>query len=307
MSNNVIPAWIYTSYVDAVVQQLQTKGYLLSGTALAPTSATGTEVQWFTGGRMETEEIDRSMEEGALSNPARANVKASFKDYAAMAAVKNVDINNIKPNELNQLAIEGAAAIGRRSDWIQLDVMYQAAVDTEVETIGDGSAEIDILDLMEAEGTVMGIGDASVQTMFCALPMFAFQKLLLYKEFNHADYTGPDLPFKSMTPRRTWGFTNYFVLPDEYFKRPELGGGTIHDDTGEFYAPFWWKGAVGFARRDPPADPKMQYVVKERTTYVDNLIGGTAKVLQPDAVKFLRFKWKKPSRFLETVQSVDIT
>jgi hypothetical protein len=306
-TDNVIPQWVYTSYVDTVVQQLQTKGHLVAGTAMGPTSVLGNEVKWFTGGRLETEEIDRTMEDASVQDPDRGNLSANFKDYGAMAFVKGVDINNIKPNELNQLGIEGAAAIGRRSDWIQLETMYAAAAATEVETIGDGSEDIDIPDLQQAEGTIMGIGDATVQSMFCALPMFAYQQLCNYKEFNHADYTGPDLAYKSMAPRKTWGFTNYFVLPNEYFMRTEMGGGSIDDDTGFFLAPMWWKGAVGFARRDPPAAPKMQYVVPKRGTFIDNQVGGIAKVLQPDAIKYLKFKWRKPRRFIETVNSIDVT
>lgn len=294
MSTNVIPAWVYTSYVDGVVQQLQTKGFLLSGTAMAPTSITGNEVKWFTGGRLETEKIDRSQGEGKKSNPARGNLSGNFENFGAMAEVKGVDINEIKPNELTQLEREGAAAIGRRSDWIQLDEMFKEAEASNIATIGDGTTDIDVLQIMEGEGDIMGIGDADVQSMFCVLPIYAFMRLLLIKEFNNADYTGPDLPFIRMSQRRTWSFTNFFVLPDEYFTRTEMGSGV--KGSGNFYGFIWWKGAVGFQRRDPPASVKMQYVVKERTTYIDNQIGGLAKVLQPDAIKRLHFNWSKPAR-----------
>ena len=302
MTTNVIPAWVFTSYVDGVVQLLQTKGHLLAGTAMAPTSVLGNEVKWFTGGRMETEEIDRSMEEAALQNPARSTITGNFTNYGAMAFIKGVDINEIKPNELSQLESEGAAAIGRRSDWIQLDEMWRAAEAAEVATIGDGTADLDILDLQLAEGDIMGIGDASIDSMFCGLPMYAFQRLLNIKEFNHADYTGPDLAFTKMAMKRTWGFTNYFVLPDEYFTRSPFSGAKL----ANFHGFMWWKGAIGFQRRDPPADVKMQYSVPMRGTYIDNQIGGLAKVLQGTACKRLLFNWSKPARFIDTVNMVAV-
>lgn len=299
MSEHVIPAWTYTSYVDGVVQKLQTKGHLLAGTAMAPTSINGNEVQWFTGGRMETEKIVRTGgDDAAVQQPARGNIKANFEDFGAMAFIEGVDINNIKPNEMAQIETEGAAAIGRRSDWIQLFEMNARAEASDIETIGNGSADIDVLNLMEAEGKIMGIGDASIESMFCVLPIFAFQRLCLIKEFNNADYTGPDLAFTKMTMRRTWGFTNYFVLPNEYFMRPEMGVGGVSGVpvSGNFCGFMWWKGGIGFQRRDPPAAVKMQYVVPKRGTYIDHLIGGLSKTLQPDAIKRLHFNWSIPAR-----------
>ena len=291
MTQQVVPAWVYTYYKDGVVKQLQTDGYLLKGTAISG-EVQANEVQWFTGGRMETEEIDRSVEEASTQNPARGNFKATFKDYAAAATVKIVDMNKIKPSELEDLKMAGASAIGRRSDWIQLDEMKRAADASEIETIGDGSADIDALDVMDAVDTVLGIGDTSVNNVFCALPRSGFSQLMMYKEFANAEWVGPDLPFTKMaSAKRSWYGCSFFTLPDEYFTR---AGGAKNSTYFDGY--LWYGGGIGCEMNTPNLQTPITYLPTKRAWFLDNIIGGTAKVLQPSTVKRLRFKWRKPQR-----------
>lgn len=290
MTQQVVPNWVYTAYKDGVVKKLQTDGYLLKGTALAG-EVKANQVQWFTGGRMETEEIDRSVEEASTSNPERGNITATFKDYAAAAWVKIVDMNKIRPNELDDLKRAGASAIGRRSDWVHLDEFQRAAGAGEIATIGDGSTDIDVIDMMDVIDTISGIGDVSVDNLYCALPKSGMSQLAMYKEFANSQYVGPDMPFAKMTKSRTWWDCNFFTMPDEYFTRY---GGT--KTSGYFDGFVWWKGGIGFETNTPDLATPMSYVGPKRAWFLDNIFGATAKILQPDTVKRIRFKWRKPVR-----------
>lgn len=291
MSQNVVPGWVYTSYKEGVIPKLQTRGYLMAGTVMQG-DINGNEVQWFTGGRMETEEIDRSFGDAEIQHPARGNIKRNFKDYAAAAAVSIVDINKIKPNEMETLKVEGAAAIGRRSDWIILDELSRAAVAAEVATVGDGTANIDVLPILLARDDIAGIGDTSVNSIYCAIPEYAFSTLALIKEFANADWVGGDLPLMKLTSeRKTWRNINFFTFPDEYFTRQ----GNVKG-SGDFFGYIWWKGAIGFERNDPKLDVAISYLPLKRHWFFDNVIGGAAAVLQPDAVKRLWFNWAVPAR-----------
>lgn len=280
--------WFRRIYRDGVIQKLQARGWLLKGTAMAG-DMNGNEVRWLKGGRIEAEEIDRSMEDARMANAERTFIDATMKDYAAASFVKIIDLNKMGPNAIDQSKNEGAAAVGRKMDLIQLQEMNAAAEAGSVETIGDGTAVIDILDMQDSTGRILGIGAAELNMTFTALPMFAFQQLSNYKEFNSADYTGPDLAFTKMTTRRTWHFSQYIVLPDEYFEA--LGG----SKTTFFHGFQWNVQCIGFERNGELQTP-MNYLAMKRGWMIDNVFGAVSKVLQAEGIKRLKFKWQKPVR-----------
>jgi hypothetical protein len=286
-----VPAWVYTAYKDGVIPKLQTRGYLLQGTTTNG-SVEGTEVQWFTGGRMETEEVFRGFEQSKLQNPARGYIKRTFRDYAAAATVQIVDMNKVKPDELGHLQTEGAAAIGRRSDWITLDELWAQAQAGAISTVGDGTAPIDIVPLLKARDDIAGIGDIQTRSLFVAIPEYAFSQLCLVEEFSTQEWVGEKLPLTKLASEyKSFRGMSFFTLPDEYFVRQ----GDVKD-TGSFHGWMWWKGGVGMERNDPKLDVAISYLPLYRSWLFDNIIGGAAATLQPDACKRLWFKWTPAAR-----------
>jgi hypothetical protein len=283
-SNN----WFQTVWMPGVVQTIQSRGYLLRGTALNG-SINGSKARWLKGGRLVAQEIDRAVEELEAGNSVRSYVETDLKDYAAAEYVKITDLNKMPANEIAQAQMEAAMAIGREYDYIHLRELQRAAEASEVATIGDGSASIDILDTMNASGQIQGLGGDLGMT-FCVLPMFAYQRLLLVKEFNNADYTGPDLAFSKMTMSRTWHFTQYMVMPDKHFE--DCG---LKPASDEFYGFMWHQSALGFVNNGE-VTPIGQYQARLRSWLIDYQLNGAAKILQPTAAKRLHFAFVAPTR-----------
>lgn len=280
--------WFQTVWMPGVVQRLRSRGYLLKGMATKG-SIKGKTARWLKGGEMVAEEIDSAIEEIKPNNSPRSYVEADIKDYAAAEYIKIIDLHKMPANEIAQAQFEAAAAIGRKYDYIHLEELQRAAEASEIDTIGDGSAQIDILDVMDAEGQIVGQG-GDLGMSFCVLPMFAFQRLLLVKEFNSADYTGPDLAFTKMTMKRTWNFCQYLVLPDKHFEDAGL-----KPASDEFYGFMWHASALGFVNTGE-VQPIGQYQGRLRAWLVDYQLNGVSKLLQPDAAKRLHFEFSKPTR-----------
>lgn len=276
------PNWYTVQYDTRVNHVLQSEGFLLRGTTLPPVQVTGNELQFFILGRGEAEEMSQTVEMVKPANLGKDTVKVTMQDFQFAEFVRHGEPERISVEFRSSIQEAGAYALGRKFDRVILGAMDDE--DTDIDTIGDGTAAISPIDVSTAKGEINALGMMRMNEFFLPVPSMAWEQLKLYKVFNNADYTGPDLNFKNNTEAKTWNNVNFFQLPDEAFTSP---------DTGEVYTYLWNKRTVGFGSN---------YSIKTNITYenlftswlYNSTMSGAAKVLQVEGVRRLHINIAEP-------------
>jgi hypothetical protein len=276
------PNWYTTQYDTRVNHILQSEGFLLRGTTLPPVEVRGNTLEFFILGRGEATEMSQTVEMIVPQNLSKEKPIVTMADYQFAEFVRHGEPERISVEFKGAIQEAGAMTLGRKFDRIILQAMDDE--DTDIDTIGDGSAAISPIDVSTAKAEINAIGMMKMNEFFLPLPSMAWEQLKLFKVFNNADYTGPDLNFKNNTEAKTWNNVNHFQLPDEAFTSP---------DTGEIYTYLWNRRTVGFGSN---------YAIQTKITYenlytawlYNSTMSGAAKVLQEEGVRRLHIKISDP-------------
>lgn len=276
------PNWYTTQYDTKVTHVLQSEGFLLRGTTAAPVQVTGNELQFFLLGRGEATEMSQSVEMISPANLGKDTIKVTMKDFQFAEFVRHGEPERISVEFRSSIQEAGAMALGRKFDRVILQSMDDE--DTNVDTIGDGSDAISPIDVSTAKGEINALGMMKMNEFFLPVPSMAWEQLKLYKVFNNAEYTGPQLAFVNGVEAKTWNNVHHFQLPDEAFTSP---------DTGEVYTYLWNKRTVGFGS-NYALNTKITYENLFTSWLYNSTMSGAAKVIQPEGVRRLHINIGDP-------------
>lgn len=276
------PNWYTVQYDTKVNHILQSEGFLLRGTTAAPVDVVGNTLQFFFLGRGEATEMSQTVEMITPQNLGKTTLDVQMKDYQFAEWVRHGEPERIKVEFRSAIQEAGAMALGRRFDRIIMQSMDNEG--GAISTIGDGSAAVSPVDVSTGKAQINSIGMMKMNEFYCPVPSMAWEQLKLYKVFNNADYTGPDLNFKNNVEAKTWNNIHFFQLPDEAFTSP---------GTGQVYTYLWNRRTVGFGSN---------YAIKSHITYenpytawlYNSVMSGAAKVLQTAGVRRLHIKINDP-------------
>jgi|GEM_PF-867569 len=285
------PNWYTVQYDKRVNHLLQSEGFLLRGTTSPPVDVKGNTLQFFILGRGEASEMSQTVEMVQPANLGKDTIDVTMKDYQFAEFVRHGEPDRISVEFRTAIQEAGSMALGRKFDRVILQAMDNEAAN--IVTIGDGTAAISPVDCSQGKAEINALGMMRQNEFFLPVPSIAWEQLNLYKVFNHADYTGPELTFKSMGGAKTWNNIHFFQLPDEAFTSPA---------TGQFYTYLWNKRTVGFGSN---------YNIKSVITYenlftswlYNSTMSGAAKVIQTPGVKRLHMKLNEPLKLDDTFQT----
>lgn len=276
------PNWYTTQYDTRVNHILQSEGFLLKGTTLPPVDVRGNTLEFFILGRGEATDMSQTVEMVQPQNLGKEKPTVTMADFQFAEFVRHAEPERISVEFRGAIQEAGAMALGRKFDRVILQAMDDEAGD--IDTIGDGSAPISPIDVSTAKGEINALGMMKMNEFFLPVPSMAWEQMKLYRVFNNADYTGPDLNFKNGVEAKTWNSVNFFQLPDEAFTSPA---------TGEVYTYLWNRRTVGFGSN---------YAIKSVVTYenlftawlYNSTMSGAAKVLQEEGVRRLHIAIDEP-------------
>lgn len=222
-----VSTWFREEIKGLVRARYQADGGFLDGTTTPGESSAGTVKYPVGGGRIEMYELTGAIHRLSPSDTVLDMVTLVTRDFEAATYFRMQDEKRMGPSLKAKLATDMARAQRRKKDRIKLDALNALATagatqltegPTTVQTIGDGTARVDITNAIDATDQIHGAG--SEDELFWPIPNVWMSQLCMYKEFNNSDYIGPgDLPFAKSTKvkRKTFNGVHIFTMPDEYF------------------------------------------------------------------------------------------
>lgn len=304
MSQN-IANWYREVIKDKVTVQFQAHGGLLDGTMMGGDTQANT-VKFPIVGRTEVYKLTGAIEMVPTGGPSLTTVQVTMEDFEASDWWRVQDAYKAGPNEQQALAQIIVKAVRRKRDQIKIGALTAFANlgGSGVDTIGNGSAIIDVVDLEQARAEVAATGadDTGEVQVFCLLPAMWMSQLCFYKEFADARWVGADNAPFSKTQRsrmKTVRGVHYIEGPDEYF---------TEYDTGKLEAFMWHKESMGAEMPWNQEAPSMtQHHDRQGSPWLIKAgLGGAAIGIQGKGVKRLRFaKITKPTR--PAIETVDVS
>lgn len=271
------PIWFEQKYIRGTIAALQTDGFMTKGMAQLESNVKGSSVEWKLYGKGKATIMAPTVERRPVMNAGRSILTATMTDYEANDWINMTDLEKMSENE-QQIAQQTAAmAIGRAYDQVFFTAMD---VDTAIPTIGDGTQDISIVNLLQAQAQILAGGLNGSYDFFVALPALVFAQLLLYREFSNSDYNGDEYPLRKKLGAKQFLGMTIMPFPDEYFNAPAAG-------VLDGYA--WMKNAVGFST-NYDMKSRIDYVPTEKAYFAANTMGMCAKSLLSTGSRRLRFK-----------------
>lgn len=270
------PNWFEQKYVAGVIHAIQTEGFLLKPSVNEAGTIKGNQVTWKLAGSGVATEMSNAIENRPTMNADRTTVSATMKDYEANDWIKSTDIEKMPENEQQVSQKTGAMALGRKFDQLLIGAMDTAGA--AIETVGNGSAAISILDPMSAQGKIADLAVGSYE-YYCALPQVLLQQMELYREFASSDFVGAEAPMLKQVGARRWRGITFVPVPSAYLAVPA---------SNQIDGYLWVKDALGWAT-NYDLRSRIDYVPEKKAYFAANDMGGCAAVLLPDAIKRLRF------------------
>lgn len=271
------PAWFEQKYINGAIHKLQDSGYRLRGTTTDSDTIIGKTVTWKIAGKGEATEMSGSIEERPVMNADRQTVDGTMKDYEANEWINRVDLNKMSESEQQVAQQTAAMAMGRRFDKNIMRVMDAAG--TDITTIGNGSAPMDITHPMEASATILAQGYAAMPEIYMPIPQMVMLQLELYKQFSSADYVGTQ-PMMKLLGARTYKGVTYIPLPNEMFNVPS---------SGQFDTYVYQKAAVGHVP-NMALESRIDYVPTKKAWFAGNTVASAEAVLLPEGIRRMRFQ-----------------
>ncbi len=279
--------WLKEVIKDKVSISYQANGGYLDNTMMNGDTQAGL-VKFPIAGRVEAYKLTGAIQLVQASSPDLTTVQVQFDDYEASAWHRTQDMYKIGPNEQTTLATLISKSIRRQRDRIKWNALGTFVGLGGIDTIGDGTAPIDITDTEAAAAQIFGTGagEDDGDMLFCPMPEMWFSQMMFYKEFADARYAGPeDIPFSKAMRRtaKTVRRITYFTMPDEYFTGPA---------GDQLYSYMWARSAMGAETPWNKEAPSMtQHAEYEGSPWLIKAgVSGAAIGIQKPGVKRLHFK-----------------
>lgn len=284
-----VEAWFEKAYIKGATHKLQSQGFLLKGTTREPDRVNARDLVWRIAGTGEAREMSNTIERAQPMNAGRETVEGTIKDYQAADWIRHPDINKMSENEQQIVQQTASMALGRKFDRIIFDEFDTLGAG---DNIGDGTTDITLLDVMQAEAEIMGQGGNDME-LFCPLPSLAFKQLQLYEQFSSADYNGPDYPLARMTVRKKWGFCTYFMAPNQMFTF-DTGVGLEAWKTATWFQTYMWmKSCTGFGT-NYEMQSRITWENQYTAYFANNWMPGCAKIILPEGLRRIKMKFNAP-------------
>ncbi|MBO6893398.1 MAG: hypothetical protein JJ866_15755 [Roseibium sp.] len=255
------PNWYKEKIRGMVRQRYQAMGGYLDGTMVQGDGHAGT-IKFPVVGRVEAYEISGAIQKITNTNPNLDMISVQMRDFEASAWMRVQDARRQGPNEQAAVGRQLSNAIRRQRDHLKLEALQTfiegtstlADAPTTVMSIGDGSAVIDIINMMDMIDHIAATGaDDEDNMIFWAVPHQWLSQLEMYEEIKNSRYSGPEnLPFakSQKVKKRTVRGCHILALPSEYFTVGTGAYGTgssgrAFDDTGYLDTYMWSKDALG--------------------------------------------------------------
>ncbi|MFK8250192.1 phage capsid protein [Ancylobacter terrae] len=218
-----IDATFIQQYKDKVILEIQSEGFLLSGTMQSEEKIEGSKAIWPKIGAGKARKKQRA-QRAVPMNPDAGQTEALLETWEAFDYVYKYDLTRTNVKERDNLAKIGAQALGRASDEDIMGKLNAAAPTAGYRYVNGGAnafnAAYALTMVQKAQRAAKGVwrGDN-----FCPLPSLLWNQFLAAKQVSSSEYTGPDLPLAKMTSAKTWSGVHWFLAPDELFPVPSAG------------------------------------------------------------------------------------
>lgn len=269
------PAWFEQKYVAGAIHKLQSKGWLLKEAVNSTGEIKGNQVSWKIAGAGVATEMADGISDVPVMNADRSLITATMKDYEANDWIKTTDIEKMSENEQQVSQQTAAMAMGRKFDSVLLGTLD---ADASIQTIGDGTAAISILDVMTAQNAIADVGVGSYD-YFCTLPTALMSQLEVYREFSNSQYVGDEFPLLKQVGARRWRGVTFIPVPSAYLNVPA---------ANKIDAYLWVKDFVGLVP-NYAMQSRIDYVATKKAYLAANTMGMASASLMPEGVKRLRF------------------
>jgi predicted nucleic acid-binding Zn-ribbon protein len=276
------PAWFEQKYIAGAIHALQSDGYLTKGLTAAATSQKGNQVNWKVAGRGDASVMSEAVEDRPTLNADRTLVTGTMVPWEANEWILTTDLARMTEAEQQVAAQTCGYAMGRAFDRIlftELDAQAGA-----ITTIGNGTANLDLINLLDGQQQIMAQGITGDMVINVAVPFRWQAALMLLRGYSSADYI-QDSPLLKKIGARNYLGMRIIPMPDEYFAIPA-------SNQADGY--MWASSAVGFAT---PSDDKgmiematrIDYVPTKKAYFAANTMMALARTILPGGVRRLRF------------------
>lgn len=299
------PNWYREKIRNQVRARNKVMGGFLDGTMTPGDGHAGVIKFPVVGGKMEIYKLSGAIQAVKTSSPTLSMVTVSTDDYEGSAWMRVQDFRKQTPSEQSAVAKEMQKSIRIKRDNLKIDALAAFAdgvsalpdAPQTVETLGDGTTRIDIVDVIEARSAIMGTGNED--PLYWPIPEAWMDQLEMYKEFANADYLGDkDLPFarSGNVRKRTFRGVHIMTIPDLYFYHGTgkfgTGGAKPFLDTGYLDTFMWTREAMGAEMEWNQEDMSISLHPELEGTPMLGKVGlaGAAIGILPEGVKRLRFK-----------------
>lgn len=253
------PNWFKEIIRDKVSFRYKAMGGYLDDTMMRGDGGAG-EIKFpVVGGTIQMYELTGALQEVEASGINMDTISLAVRDFEASTYFRQQDLRKMGPSQQDAVAKMMTRAVRMKRDTLKLDALNGFAAATSslpdapstVETIGDGTARINMEHLVYIGDSIAGSG--AEEDVFWAIPHAWFSQLAFNKHFSSADYTGPaDLPFakSSKVRKKTFQGVHIMGLPNELFTFGTGAYGTgsngqPFNGTGYLDTFAWAKDAVG--------------------------------------------------------------
>jgi hypothetical protein len=258
------------------------------------------------GGTIQMYELTGAIQEIDASSINMDTVSLSIRDFEAASYFRQQDVRKMGPSQQDALAKLMARSVRVKRDTLKFDALNAFSGATSpltdapvtVETIGDGSAVIDLDTAVYIGDSIAGSG--AEDDMYYPIPYAWFSQLMMYKQFSNSQYQGPTDQWWASSAKvrlKTFQGVHFMALPNAMFR---FGTGAYGTGTGQ--NPFdpagyldtfaWAKDAVGseieWDQENMTIDPQPQ--LKGTPNLCKVQLSGNSLGILPEGVKRIRMK-----------------
>lgn len=307
-----VEKWFIEKIRDKVRLRYAAEGGYLDDTMTRGEGGAGLVKFPVAGGDIQMYELSGAVQDVDISEFNMDMVELRIRDFEATALTRKQDIRKMGPSQEDALGKLMARTVRKQRDALKFDALNNFAnigattltdQPTVIETIGDGSARIDLETAIYVTSRLHASG--AEEDMFWPMPYSWFDQLMLYKQFSSSDYQGPtNLPFaqSAKVKKKTYQGVHIMALPDSVFNygTGKYGTGTDQGngyknsflETGYLDTFAWAKDAMGseieWDQENMDAHPQPQ--LKGTPTLWKVQLSGNSAGLLPEGVKRIRMK-----------------
>jgi hypothetical protein len=222
-------------YRSRVTHVYQNRGNILKGLLMPEGRLEGKKAWWPVHGSTTAQKKERR-KKATPGNVAKSQASADLQTWETFDWIGKFDMTRQTVNEKEALVNAGAMALGAAVDKEITDKFNAVAPTTGTTQFFDiSAAELNVGNTLFALGKWRGQNKIPRDgNVYGLLRDIDYSTLMGKKEFSNSQWSGGDLPLRSLTESRTWAGVHWIVVPDDYL--PSTGATA---DLFVFHKPAW--------------------------------------------------------------------